>query len=90
MRTIPLTQGKVALVDDADFDRLDSYNWCAHKHCNTWYAVRNGRRNSRGIRPLVLMHRQLLRASSGVDIDHRDGNGLNNRRKNLRVATMCP
>ena len=40
-RTIPLSQNKFAVVDAADYEWLMQSKWCAHKHRNTWYAVRN-------------------------------------------------
>ncbi len=86
MRTIPLTQSKVAVVDDADFERLNQHKWCAHKEHNAWYAVRN-RPCKDGRRTTILMHREILKPPSNMEADHKDGNGLNNQRHNLRVAT---
>lgn len=80
-REIDLTQGKVALVDDADFEWLSRFNWCAVKTGKTFYAVRRDGRHP------VLMHRVILSASDDVDVDHRDLDGLNNTRANLRLAS---
>jgi hypothetical protein len=93
VRQIPLTQGKVALVDDDDYERLSSHKWHAvavrRKHGpSVFYAARtiNGRRED-GSRTAhrEYMHRVVL----GIDgvADHRDGDGLNNQRSNLRPAT---
>jgi hypothetical protein len=87
MKEIPLTQGKVAIVDDEDFDELNRYKWCADRGFGTWYAHRGGRTVD-GVRgPKVKMHKQILVAPVGMEIDHINGDGLDNRRCNLRVAT---
>lgn len=87
-KQIELTQGKVALVDDADFERLNQFNWHARKSSttDTFYAIRNvsvGPYKQR----TVLMHREILSVPTGMFPDHIDGNGLNNQRVNLRVCT---
>ncbi len=79
MKKIKLTQGKYALVDDDDFGRLNQWNW----YYASGYAVRNisvGIKKQKQIR----MHQEILFVSTGKEIDHRDGNGLNNQRSNLR------
>lgn len=79
--TIPLNRGLVALVDAADAPWLSLYRWRAIHIGHTWYAVRDdGER-------LVYMHREILRPPVGMLADHADGNGLNNTRGNLRLAT---
>lgn len=84
MRTIRLTQGKVAMVDDADFDWIMRWKWCAVKRGLRWYAMRNGPRPERGA---IYMHRVLTFAQSGEDVDHINGDGLDNRQENLRRCT---
>lgn len=79
MKQIPLTQGKVALVDDEDYSTLSQHKWHYHK---TGYARRNINRNGKFI--TEYMHRRVL---DGKEIDHKDGNRLNNTRENLRVCT---
>lgn len=78
MKTIPLTQGKVALVDDADFEWLSQFKWHAHlkrrKSTDNWYAIRSDQKR---------MHRLMM----GCMADHRNGNGLDNRRANLRPCS---
>lgn len=84
MKTIALTQGQVTTVDDADFEALSKFKWCALKRKHTFYAVRG----TPGVRNIkIQMHRQILGTPKGEYSDHRDGNGLNNQRHNLRVAT---
>ncbi len=75
---IALTRGKVALVDPEDYDTLNDFKWYAHKESNLFYAVRNS--NS------IRMHRVIMQASDQEEVDHRNRNGLDNRKVNLRIA----
>lgn len=87
-KKILLTQGFVALVDDEDFDRVSESNWMLQRVHNTEtiYAVRK-MRNRDGVRRNELMHRFILGLSDpSVQIDHRDHDGLNNQRANLRIT----
>lgn len=81
MAEIELTQGKITEVDEADLPVLAPYAWYAIRRKRTWYAQTNSPAG------LMLMHR-LLVGVEGVGVDHIDGNGLNNRRVNLRVANQ--
>jgi hypothetical protein len=83
MKTIKLTQGKVALVDDSDFEALSKFKWCARRGKLTWYAGRC--RSIKGRKTVVYMHRQIMGFPAG-EVDHRDGDGLHNWRENLRSA----
>ena len=82
MKTIPLTQNKIALVDDEDFERVSKFKWYAGKHDDRWYAKTNQIGTTIGT---VSMHRFILGIKK-FKTDHRDGNGLNNQKKNLRVC----
>jgi len=88
MKQIQLTRGKVALVDDADYERLNQWKWCAIKNHNTWYATRyitklDGKHTS------ISMHRVILGLKNGDprQCDHINHNGLDNQRENLRICT---
>jgi hypothetical protein len=86
VREIPLTQGKTALVDDEDFALVAGYKWCAlRKKGNHWYAVR-GVSTPKGVRH-IYMHRVIANPPEGMVTDHINGDGLDNRRSNIRVAT---
>ena len=88
IKKILLTQNKVAIVDNADYEWLSRWNWYAYKSSHTWYAVRNlPCKNGRQI--TIRMHRQILGLKFGnlKQCDHHNGNGLDNRRSNLRIAT---
>ncbi len=85
MKEIILTKGKSTLVDDCDFDHLNQWKWSALKAKKTHYAVRGVGTQSRD--GFIYMHREILGAQLGIGVDHRDKNGLNNQRENLRLAT---
>lgn len=84
---IPLTKGKFATVDAADFDFINQWKWNCKKCKRTHYACRTSRED--GKMRTVWMHRVLL----GIDgkhkifCDHIDNDGLNNTRNNMRTAT---
>lgn len=92
MKAIQLTRGKVALVDDEDFERLSNYEWhaCIQKcrQKNIWYAKRTVYVRQ-GVWQTVQMHREILglQPGDGILADHRDLDGLNNQKSNLRVCT---
>jgi len=83
VREIPLTQGKVALVDDEDYERVMQYKWSANKIGNTWYAISEEPITHK----TILMHRLILSIKPYELCDHINGNGLDNRRHNLRLAS---
>lgn len=85
-QTIKLTQGLVTVVDAEDFERLSKWKWFAQKVRFTFYAARNIRQ-ANGKWKTARMHRVLMQPSEDMEIDHRNGNGLDNRRANLRICT---
>ena len=87
-RTIPLSKGQVAIVDPEDYDALSGFKWYARwdEHSQTFYAIRHDQTSEKPNR-MAQMHRQILGVPPGTVVDHRDGNGLNNRRLNIRPAT---
>jgi hypothetical protein len=90
MKTIPLTQGKVAIVDDRDYRWLSQYKWHAQKSGNRpglYYAVRNATINKH--RKTIQMHREIMNPPDDLEIDHRNNNALDNRRSNMRTCTRA-
>lgn len=84
-KRIPLTQGKFAIVDDTDFDWLNQWKWYTHADLITYYATRWVYKPKP--RRRVFMHRLILSPPKDMMTDHINGNGLDNRRCNLRVCT---
>lgn len=78
---IPLTQGRVALVDAEDYDQLMKYNW----HVSSGYAKRSEVRNGKIV--VIPMQRQIMGEPENMLVDHINHDKLDNRRCNLRVAT---
>lgn len=85
MKKIRLTQKKYALVNEIDYQELNKYKWCAARDYNTFYAVRTAIIDNK--RTTIRMHREILKVHSNQYIDHKNGNGLDNRRENLRLAS---
>lgn len=86
MKQIPLKNGGFALCDDADFDWLSKWEWKGH----IGYARRSSTKAERqeGKTAIVLMHREIMQAERGQDVDHiKTGDTLNNQRSNLRLCT---
>lgn len=86
MKEIKLTQGLSALVDDEDFEWLNQWKWYAHKRHGSTYAIRNIQVGDK--RSAIKMHRLIMGLENveGKMVDHKDRNGLNCQRNNLRVC----
>lgn len=87
MKTIPLTKGLVAVIDDADYELVSEYSWYASqpkKRINKWYA----RAHVKGSHPpkRIYLHR-LIMGFPRNQVDHKNGDSLNCQKENLRVAT---
>lgn len=79
---IPLTRDREAVIDVADVPLVEGWNWCAFPSADErlWYAYSGGNRKIR-------LHQLLLPAPPGFMVDHKDSDGLNCRRSNLRLVT---
>jgi len=90
---IPLTHGYETIVDASDLELVVKYDWYARVRLKadgsirTVYAIRS-KKVARKVRMLGI-HRTILNAPDGYEVDHIDGDGLNNRRSNLRLASRA-
>lgn len=86
MKSIELSRGHFAIVDDEDYDVLSKITWYSQKLKNgIFYAARKiivGERER-----MVYMHRFIMNTPDGMETDHRNGDGLDNRKDNLRNCT---
>ena len=85
-RRIPLTQGKYAIVDPEDFERLNKHKWHANKSKKTYYAIRRIHLAKNKWKH-IKMHREILRPPAHLYVDHINHHGCDNRKVNLRTAT---
>lgn len=87
-KKIPLTQGYSAIVDDDDYEWLSRWKWrfMPARGRTQGYALRTAYTNGKRT---ILMHRQILNAPRGKHVDHINGSGLDNRRCNLRFASIA-
>jgi hypothetical protein len=84
MKTVPLSQGFLAFVDDDDYDRVSSHKWSATRVKNTVYGVRKVRTVD-GQTTSQPLHRFILGVNDPeIHVDHEDHDGLNCQRSNLR------
>lgn len=84
MKTIELNRGMVAIVDDEDFEELNKYKWTYNPH-GGGYASRTDRSGAK--QRTVLMHRVIIGAQKGQQVDHINRNRLDNRKSNLRICS---
>jgi hypothetical protein len=83
---ITLTKGYEAVIDAADISLVFGCNWGALVKPTTVYAVRSETK-TKGRRRKIYMHRIIMNAPKDMQVDHIDGQGINNTRANLRLAT---
>jgi len=87
MKEIKLSQGKIALVDDEDFEYLNQFKWHAFKHRYTFYAARHIIMDGKYRK--MRMHKDIMQnIPINRIIDHADRDGLNNQKYNLRICTL--
>lgn len=73
--------GTFAVVDDEDYERVSQWQWLLRERKGLCYAIRYENQQC------IFLHREIMRAGHGTNIDHRNGDGLNNTRLNLRFCT---
>lgn len=88
-KIIKLTKEQVTMVDCDDYEQLMLFNWQAQstRLKNGFYAVRNNGTNESGTRLKIKMHRQIMSCPDVMEVDHINGNTLDNRKSNLRICT---
>lgn len=84
---IKLTQGKYALIDTEDWPLIAKYKWFAIRAKNTFYVGASIYKPD-GKQRTIQLHRLLLDAPDDREVDHDDGNGLNNQRSNISIVTV--
>jgi len=82
LKEITVSDGSIVLVDDEDYEKLSKWKWRITK---TGYVRRTGRVEGKSVP--VYIHREIMLASKGIQVDHINGNKLDNRKENLRLAT---
>ena len=87
MTKIPVYKNLFAIVDDCDADLVSKYSWRTSVSHKTIYAKTNRSRRDYGNSRGIFMHRLILGANKGLVVDHINGDGLDNRRSNLRICT---
>lgn len=80
MKKIKLTKNKYAIIDRDDYNLVNTFRW----HFSNGYALKNKTKDNK----YRLMHRLILDANPNETIDHINGNGLDNRRRNLRICSQ--
>lgn len=86
MKEIQLTKGYTAIVDDEDFERINAFKWRVLPSGDNLYGSRTEQKNKK--KSNILMHRLILGITDkSIKIDHKNGNGLDNRKENLRSST---
>jgi hypothetical protein len=86
MKKISLGNSRFTIVDDEDYPKLSEHIWNAVETTNTYYAEASFR-SANGERITKTMHCIIMGSPTGLEVDHINGNGLDNRRENLRVVT---
>lgn len=82
---IPLTQGKFAIVDNEDFERLNQYKWHIYRKAGKF--LRGACRFDNKTKTAILMHREIMKAPPNMQVDHINHNVFDNRKTNLRLCT---
>jgi len=82
-KTLPILNGSFAIIDDDDFERAIKFRWYLD---SKGYAKRNIRRSD-GYKTIQFLSRFIMDAAVGIQVDHINGNKLDNRKSELRLCT---
>lgn len=83
-----MASGDEIIIDTDDLSAVLSMRWRSKTLGNTKYAASHAVRGGPGARGDIYLHRYLMDAPGGLEVDHINGNGLDNRRQNLRLCTV--
>jgi hypothetical protein len=86
---VPLSQGLFAIIDAADVPLVGGYTWTATVNNRATYAVRSALKDEPRHKAKIILHRVIMGNPTGLTIDHINGDGLDCRRSNLRLATVA-
>lgn len=86
MKEIPLTQNKVTVVDDGDYEDLAQHNWC---YSNTYATRRASKVDGGSTQPHIYIHKLLCACGPNEVVVHVNGDRLDNRRSNLKAVTRA-
>lgn len=86
---VKLTRGLVTIIDAEDFELVSQHKWYAVRGGHTNYAWSTQRVHGTNRRKNIKLHRLLLNAPDGLEVDHRNSDGLDNRRANIRLCTLA-
>ena len=87
MRTIPLTQGKFAIIDDVDYESVNRFKWYLNSPGYARTGVSLGYINGKEKKSKMVLHRLIMRPPKGMQVDHINHNTLDCRRANMRICT---